>query len=306
MRLPVQRAMEVCPVEVAVSIVGGTWKLTVIKHLMEGTQRFGELSRMVPLANRKTLTRQLRELEEDGVVHREIYPEVPPKVEYSLTALGQELVSVIEAMNTWGSHYSSHQNSDTADPPTPQRRSLSADRPPQEDHMTETLQIRMPLPADEEQVRAAQAELAAEDFDFSFQKPEQSWEDYLEGLRREHEGVDLAPGRVPATMFLGTVGEEVVGRVHIRHELTPTLREMGGHIGYAVRPQHRRRGYATQMLRLGLQKLRELGVEQALVTCEDTNLGSIRTIEACGGVLEDIAGQPGTAPMRRYWVDLVG
>ncbi len=60
------------------------------------------------------------------------------------------------------------------------------------------------------------------------------------------------------------------------------------------------------MLRLGLQKLRELGVEQALVTCEDTNLGSIGTIETCGAVLEDIAGQPGTTPMRRYRIDLVG
>lgn len=113
MRLPVQRAVEVCPVEVAVSVVGGTWKLTVIKHLMEGRRRFGELSRLVPLASRKTLTRQLRELEEDGVVHREAHPEVPPKVEYSLTALGQELVPVIEAMNSWGGHYSSHQGSAT-------------------------------------------------------------------------------------------------------------------------------------------------------------------------------------------------
>lgn len=95
--------------EVAVSVVGGTWKLTVIKHLMEGTRRFGELSRLVPLANRKTLTRQLRELEEDGVVHREVYPEVPPKVEYSLTELGEDLASVIEAMNRWGAHYSGHQ-----------------------------------------------------------------------------------------------------------------------------------------------------------------------------------------------------
>lgn len=114
MRLPVRRAMEVCPVEVAVSVVGGTWKLTVIKHLMEGTQRFGELGRLVPSANRKTLTRQLRELEEDGVVHREVYPEVPPKVEYSLTALGRELVPVIEAMNSWGGHYSSYQGSSAA------------------------------------------------------------------------------------------------------------------------------------------------------------------------------------------------
>lgn len=101
--------------EVAVSVVGGTWKLTVIKHLMEGTRRFGGLSRLVPLANRKTLTRQLRELEEDGVVHREVYPEVPPKVEYSLTELGEDLASVIEAMNRWGAHYSGHQTESAAE-----------------------------------------------------------------------------------------------------------------------------------------------------------------------------------------------
>lgn len=170
--------------------------------------------------------------------------------------------------------------------------------------MPETLQIRTPLPSDEEQVRAAQKELAAEDFDFFFWTSEQSWADYLGILRREQEGIGLAPGRVPATMFLGAVGDEVVGRVHIRHELTPVLREVGGHIGYAVRPEQRRRGYATGMLRLGLQKLRELGVEQALVICDDSNTGSICTIEACGGVLEDVTEQPGAEPKRRYWIDL--
>lgn len=106
MRLPVQRAMEVCPIEVAVSVVGGTWKLTLLKHLMEGTHRFGELHRRVPLANVKTLTRQLRELEEDGVVARTVYPEVPPKVEYSLTDLGRSLAPVIRAMDIWGADFS--------------------------------------------------------------------------------------------------------------------------------------------------------------------------------------------------------
>ena len=105
MRLPVRRAMEVCPVEVAVSAVGGTWKLTVIKHLLEGTRRFNELGRLVPLANTKTLTRQLRELEEDGLVLRTVYPEVPPRVEYSLTDLGRSLQPIAEAMNEWGKDF---------------------------------------------------------------------------------------------------------------------------------------------------------------------------------------------------------
>ncbi|WP_202912044.1 winged helix-turn-helix transcriptional regulator [Nesterenkonia muleiensis] len=105
MRTPVRRAMEVCPVEVGVSVVGGAWKLTIIKNLLEGTLRFGELGRLIPLVNRKTLTRQLRELEEDGIVTRVVYPEVPPKVEYSLTSLGLSLAPLVQVMNAWGEAY---------------------------------------------------------------------------------------------------------------------------------------------------------------------------------------------------------
>lgn len=105
MRLPVQRAVEVCPVEVAVSVLGGTWKLTLVKHLGEQQRRFGELGRLVPLANRKTLTRQLRELEEDGVVARTVHAQVPPRVEYSLTELGRSLAPVVAAMDAWGEHF---------------------------------------------------------------------------------------------------------------------------------------------------------------------------------------------------------
>lgn len=106
MRLPVRRAVQVCPVEVAVSVLGGTWKLTLVKHLASGSHRFGELGRLVPLANRKTLTRQLRELEEDGVVTRTVHPEVPPRVEYALTELGESLAPVVAAMDAWGQHFS--------------------------------------------------------------------------------------------------------------------------------------------------------------------------------------------------------
>ncbi|MGC2941198.1 MULTISPECIES: winged helix-turn-helix transcriptional regulator [unclassified Brevibacterium] len=108
MRLPVRRAMDVCPVEVAVSAVGGTWKLTLVKHLLDGTRRFNELGRLVPLANTKTLTRQLRELEEDGVVLRTAYSEVPPRVEYSLTDLGRSLEPIVMAMNEWGKDFAAN------------------------------------------------------------------------------------------------------------------------------------------------------------------------------------------------------
>lgn len=102
MRLPVIRALEVCPVEVAVSVLGGTWKLTLVKHLLDGPRRFNELGRLVPSANTKTLTRQLRELESDGVVHRTVFAEVPPRVEYRLTRLGRTLEPVVEVMDRWG------------------------------------------------------------------------------------------------------------------------------------------------------------------------------------------------------------
>lgn len=105
MRLPVSRAMEVCPVEVAVAVLGGTWKLTIVKHLQTGVKRFNELGRLVPLANTKTLTRQLRELEADGIVQRTVYPEVPPRVEYALTDLGSSLEPIVAAMDAWGAAF---------------------------------------------------------------------------------------------------------------------------------------------------------------------------------------------------------
>lgn len=105
MRLPVSRAMEVCPVEVAVSVLGGTWKLTLVKHLLDGTRRFNELGRLVPLANTKTLTRQLRELEEDGILYRTAFPEVPPRVEYALTKKGRSLAPIVSEMDAWGAEF---------------------------------------------------------------------------------------------------------------------------------------------------------------------------------------------------------
>lgn len=97
--------MKVCPVEVAVSVLGGTWKLTLVKHLLGGTRRFNELGRLVPLANTKTLTRQLRELEADGIVQRTVYPEVPPRVEYALTELGRSLEPIVVGMDSWGAEF---------------------------------------------------------------------------------------------------------------------------------------------------------------------------------------------------------
>ncbi|MBF6328415.1 winged helix-turn-helix transcriptional regulator [Nocardia transvalensis] len=107
MRKPVQTALAVCPVEVAVAVLGGAWKLTIIKNLLDGRRRFGELGRLVGPVNPRVLTRQLRELEADGLITRTVYPEVPPRVEYSLTELGESLAPAVAWLNRWGAAYAS-------------------------------------------------------------------------------------------------------------------------------------------------------------------------------------------------------
>ncbi|GAB4417175.1 MAG: winged helix-turn-helix transcriptional regulator [Thermodesulfovibrionales bacterium] len=91
-----------CPVETTLRIIGGRWKVVIIYYLMDGTKRFSELKRLIPEVTQKMLTQQLRELERDGIVYRKVFPEVPPKVEYSLTALGKSLKPILEAMHQWG------------------------------------------------------------------------------------------------------------------------------------------------------------------------------------------------------------
>jgi DNA-binding HxlR family transcriptional regulator len=85
---------EYCTIEAAMEVVGGKWKLAILNHLFGGTQRFGELSRAMPIITPRMLTRQLRELGADGLVRRTVYPQVPPKVEYSLTEIGRSLEEI--------------------------------------------------------------------------------------------------------------------------------------------------------------------------------------------------------------------
>ena len=94
-----------CPAEITLAVIGGRWKTLLLYHLFQGVKRFSELQRATVGITQKMLTQQLREMERDGLVHREVYPEVPPKVEYSLTPLGMSLEPVVGAMCEWGSKY---------------------------------------------------------------------------------------------------------------------------------------------------------------------------------------------------------
>ena len=94
-----------CPVEATLELIGGKYKALILWHLSDGKLRFSELKKLLSSATPKMLTQQLRELETQSLVHREVYPVIPPKVEYSLTALGQRLMPVLIAMRDWGASY---------------------------------------------------------------------------------------------------------------------------------------------------------------------------------------------------------
>lgn len=95
-----------CSVETTMAVIGGRWKSVVLYWLLDGTKRFSELSRSIPNITERTLTLQLRELEADGLVKRTVYAEVPPRVEYNLTAFGLTLKPILIAMRAWGKDYS--------------------------------------------------------------------------------------------------------------------------------------------------------------------------------------------------------
>jgi len=98
-----------CTVEATITVAGGKWKPLIIYYLLSGTRRFGELRKLIGGVTQRSLTLQLRELEAHGIVSREIFAEVPPRVEYSLTELGFTLAPVLETMKAWGDAYVSRQ-----------------------------------------------------------------------------------------------------------------------------------------------------------------------------------------------------
>ena len=154
-------------------------------------------------------------------------------------------------------------------------------------------------------VAAAQHAMAAEDFTFALRWRETlAWDDYLGRLDRIRRDIEVPDGLVPADFLVAEVDGRIVGRSSIRHRLNDLLAHEGGHIGYCVLPAHRRRGFATEILRQSLIIARAAGVDRVLVACDDDNEASGVIIERCGGVLEDVVQSRDDVPVpvRRYWI----
>ena len=104
------KALPACPVETTLALIGDKWKVLILRDLLPGTKRFGELKKSIGSVSQKVLTAQLRDMEENGLISRKVYAEVPPKVEYTLTELGQSLKPILDAMQTCGEGYKSSIN----------------------------------------------------------------------------------------------------------------------------------------------------------------------------------------------------
>ena len=105
-----KQELPACPVETTLTLISDKWKVLILRDLLPGTKRFGELKKSLGHVSQKVLTSQLRQMEENGLLTRTVYPEVPPRVEYSLTDLGYSLKPILDAMSTWGQNYKDNYN----------------------------------------------------------------------------------------------------------------------------------------------------------------------------------------------------
>ena len=164
------------------------------------------------------------------------------------------------------------------------------------------LELRRPTLSDEETVLDMMAEFEAtgsrSDGGF-WDKEHFNYEDWLASNADAEMGIGIPDGWVPAIQLVSFVDSRAVGFLHLRLALNANLLEKGGHIGYCIRPSERKKGYAKEQLRQGLELAVQKNLSRVLVTCDSTNQASKRTILACGGVLEDI--RQGT---ERYWLQL--
>jgi predicted acetyltransferase len=171
--------------------------------------------------------------------------------------------------------------------------------------MTDRLILRLPAENEENEfLRAHRATSPEVPYFLHFYSDEMPFRDYLRVLAEQRRGANLPTDRVPSTFLFAFVGTRIVGRVSIRHSLNEILERIHGHIGYVVVPEFRRQGHATEILRqaLGIAR-KDLGIRRVLLTCDDDNVGSIKTIEKNGGQLQNVISGPDLEkPKRRYWI----
>ncbi len=136
------------------------------------------------------------------------------------------------------------------------------------------------------------------------------YEDYDEWLLKIEKDLDLPnipEGKVPANtyFFVRTLDNKIIGMINIRHKLNEFLLNEGGHIGYSIRPTERKKGYGTIMLKLALQKCKELNLNKVLITCDKINVASAKVIQNNSGILEnEIFSETFSEIIQRYWIDL--
>lgn len=174
------------------------------------------------------------------------------------------------------------------------------------------IEIRPLRVSDEASLIEAHADLAEDDFEFAFTHGDDptfafgtDFATYVARLAAYRQGREVPEGWVAGTFLVAVDGDEIVGRISVRHELNDYLASFGGHLGYGVKSTHRRRGIATELLAAGLDVLRDVGVARALVTCDHDNLASATVIERAGGRFERIIeGDDDGVPKCRFWIDL--
>lgn len=137
------------------------------------------------------------------------------------------------------------------------------------------------------------------------EKDPSNFEEMVQFLKNNEAGVNLREGWVPdSTFWLVNKDRRVIGVVNIRHQLTEFLLKSGGHIGYGIRPSERRKGYATKLLSLSLEKAKQLGIEKVLVVCDETNVGSMKVITNNGGIPDsDFIEEDGNI-IKRFWIEV--
>jgi predicted acetyltransferase len=134
-----------------------------------------------------------------------------------------------------------------------------------------------------------------------------NYDGWLKKLENDLDYNNIKPDRVPANTYFAIREKDnkIIGMINIRHKLNDYLLERGGHIGYGVRPTERKKGYATNILSLGLKRCKELGITKVLITCHKDNIGSVKTIQNNNGVLEnEIIDDENKKILQRYWVNL--